>query len=82
MSKVSNYFLVTSPQNYKFIDYYNYRKQQSDFTFSFDKESCILTMELERLIKGNYSHEIALGASKLYNSLKVGLICVKSCGYP
>ncbi|GES99703.1 hypothetical protein GLOIN_2v1472948 [Rhizophagus clarus] len=70
MSDVSAYFLITPPRDYKFIDYYNYRKQQLDFTFSFDKESCILSMELKKLIKENYSQEIALGASRLYNRLK------------
>lgn len=72
MSKISDYFLNTPPKDYEFLGYYSYRRQQPDFTFSFEKESYILTMELEKLIKGNYSHEIAVSASRLYNKLKAG----------
>ncbi|CAB4388281.1 unnamed protein product [Rhizophagus irregularis] len=68
-----NYFLNTPPKDYEFLGYYSHRRQQPDFTFSFEKESYILTMELEKLIKGNYSSEIKVSASQLYNKLKASL---------
>jgi hypothetical protein len=71
VGKLSGYFIITPPQDYKLIGYYSFRSKQPDFTFSFEKESCILAMELEKLIKGSYSLEIAVAASRLYNDLKV-----------
>jgi hypothetical protein len=71
MTKISDYFLTTPANDYKFFGYYNYRKQQPDFTFSFEKESCNLSVELEKLAKGNYSREIKTAASRLLTNYKV-----------
>ncbi|CAB4420196.1 unnamed protein product [Rhizophagus irregularis] len=54
-----------TPNDYKFLGYYNYRRQQPDFTFSFEIEACNLSVELEKLIKGNYSREIKTAANRL-----------------
>ncbi|CAB5363063.1 uncharacterized protein OCT59_004621 [Rhizophagus irregularis] len=70
MTKISDYFLNTPANDYKFLGYYNYRRQQPDFTFSFEKEACNLSVELEKLIKGNYSREIKTAANRLLNNHK------------
>ncbi|CAI2197698.1 805_t:CDS:2, partial [Funneliformis geosporum] len=44
------YFDETHPEDYRFLDFYEYRSQQSDFTFSFQKESDKLKKDLGSLI--------------------------------
>ncbi|CAG8666804.1 10356_t:CDS:10, partial [Funneliformis caledonium] len=44
------YFEKTRPEDYHFLDFYEYRLQQSDFTFSFCKESDKLKKDLSILI--------------------------------
>ncbi|GBC34695.2 hypothetical protein GLOIN_2v1716154 [Rhizophagus irregularis DAOM 181602=DAOM 197198] len=48
----SAYFEETRPEDYRFLDFYEYRLQQSDFTFSFRKESDKLKKDLSILING------------------------------
>ena len=74
MPKISNYFLITPPKNYEFIGYYNYRRRQPDFTFSFEKESYLLAIELHKLIKESHSQEITLAASRLLSNHKASCL--------
>ncbi|KAF0500228.1 DUF1703-domain-containing protein [Gigaspora margarita] len=46
----SFYFDEARPEDYRFLDFYNYRSQQTDFTFSFRKETDKLKKDLENLI--------------------------------
>lgn len=77
MTKISDYFLTTPANDYKFLGYYNYRRQQPDFTFSFEKEACNLSVELEKLLKGNYSREIKTAANRLLNNHKVSSYLIR-----
>ncbi|CAG8616063.1 4450_t:CDS:10, partial [Ambispora leptoticha] len=45
------YFDKTDPKEYCFLDFYEYRSKQVDFTFSFQKESYKLQMDLDNLMK-------------------------------
>ncbi|RIA86035.1 hypothetical protein C1645_829889 [Glomus cerebriforme] len=72
MSKVSDFFLITPAKNYSFFSYYNYRKQQSDFTNSFEKEAYRLFIDLKELTKdSNYSEEVRIAARQLLNNHKI-----------
>ncbi|CAG8486090.1 658_t:CDS:2 [Ambispora gerdemannii] len=46
----SAYFDVTRPEDYRFLNFYEYRLQQSDFTSSFRQESDKLKKDLAILI--------------------------------
>ena len=50
-SKWCAYFGKTEPKEYCFLDFYEYRSKQVDFTFSFQKESYKLQMDLDNLMK-------------------------------
>ncbi|CAI2196654.1 18922_t:CDS:2, partial [Funneliformis geosporum] len=63
------YFDETHPEDYRFLDFYEYRSQQSDFTFSFQKESDKLKKDLGSLIT-NGSDEMKEGANLLNKSFK------------
>ncbi|CAG8671119.1 6572_t:CDS:10 [Funneliformis caledonium] len=45
----SAYFDETHPEDYRFLDFYKFRSQKSDFTFSFRKESDKLKKDLDIL---------------------------------
>ncbi|CAG8589648.1 13888_t:CDS:10, partial [Cetraspora pellucida] len=45
------YFNETDPKEYRFLGFYEYRAKQADFTFSFQKESYKLQMDLDNLMK-------------------------------
>ncbi|CAG8646147.1 11601_t:CDS:2, partial [Diversispora eburnea] len=45
------YFDETNPQDYRFLDFYEYRSKQVDFTLSFQKESYKLQADLALLTK-------------------------------
>ena len=47
----SAYFDETLPKDYSFIGFYEHRKRQPDFTFSFRKESHKIKKDLASLIK-------------------------------
>ncbi|UZO12254.1 uncharacterized protein OCT59_003799 [Rhizophagus irregularis] len=65
----SAYFDETHPKDYHFLDFYEYRLQQSDFTFSFQKESDKLKKDFGSLIT-NSSDKMKEGASLLNKSFK------------
>ncbi|EXX77361.1 hypothetical protein RirG_024430 [Rhizophagus irregularis DAOM 197198w] len=65
----SAYFEETRPEDYRFLDFYEYRLQQSDFTFSFRKESDKLKKDLSILING--PDKMKEGASILNGRFKV-----------
>ena len=65
----SAYFEETRPEDYRFLDFYEYRLQQSDFTFSFRKESDKLKKDLDILIT-NGSDKMKKGARLLNESFK------------
>ncbi|RHZ82783.1 hypothetical protein Glove_103g48 [Diversispora epigaea] len=48
---VDSYFDETLPEKYRFLDFYEYRKRQNDFTFSFSKESRKLLKSLDALLE-------------------------------
>lgn len=50
-SKWCAYFSETEPKEYSFLNFYKYRSKQVDFTFSFQKESYKLQMDLDNLEK-------------------------------
>ncbi|CAG8463275.1 4620_t:CDS:10 [Acaulospora morrowiae] len=50
-SKWCAYFNETEPKEYRFLGFYEYRSKQVDFTFSFQKESYKLQMDLDNLMK-------------------------------
>ena len=50
MSNWSSYFDKVEPKNWRFFDFYQYRKLQPDFS-TFRKESFILKKSLENLMK-------------------------------
>ncbi|KAG9295802.1 hypothetical protein G9A89_009031 [Geosiphon pyriformis] len=56
------YFNETDPKKYRFLGFYEYRSKQVDFTFSFQKESYKLQMDLNNLMKdgSEESKEIAI----------------------
>ena len=60
----SAYFEETRPEDYRFLDFYEYRLQQSDFSFSFRKESDKLKKDLSILIT-NGPDKMKEGASLL-----------------
>ncbi|CAG8571483.1 14978_t:CDS:2 [Acaulospora morrowiae] len=47
----STYFDITPPEEYNFLDFYKHRSKQTDFTFSFRKESYLLKKDLHKLLK-------------------------------
>lgn len=49
------------PGDYRFIDYYQYRLQQDDFIFSFQKEFNRLKKNLDNIVE-NGSNEMRNGA--------------------
>ncbi|CAG8708232.1 16736_t:CDS:2 [Funneliformis mosseae] len=65
----SAYFEETRPEDYRFLDFYEYRLQQSDFTFSFRKESDKLKKDLSILIT-NGPDKMKEGASILNGRFK------------
>src|SRR5438067_2012141 len=70
MSRIwSAYFEETRPEDYRFLDFYEYRLQQSDFTFSFRRESDKLKKDLSLLIT-NGPDKMKEGASLLDKSFK------------
>jgi len=71
----NTYFEETRPGDYRFVDYYHYRLQQDNFTFSFQKESNRLKKNLDNIVK-NGSDEMRNGAKQLSNSFKVVFIQV------
>ncbi|CAG8638883.1 706_t:CDS:2, partial [Paraglomus occultum] len=70
MSKKRSYFLETPPRDYSFLGFYQYRRQQSDFTFSFRKEALKLKSDLNELMKDD-SEEVKTVASHLLHNYKV-----------
>lgn len=74
----SAYFDETHPEDYRFLDFYEYRSQQSDFTFSFQKESDKLKKDLGSLIT-NGSDKMKEGANLLNKSFKVKFLFIVFC---
>ncbi|CAG8832221.1 44825_t:CDS:2, partial [Gigaspora margarita] len=66
----SSYFNEARPEDYRFLDFYNYRSQQTDFTFSFQKESDKLKKDLKNLII-NGSDKQKKGANQLNENFKL-----------
>ena len=60
----SAYFDETLPKDYSFIGFYEHRKSQPDFTFSFRKESHKIKKDLASLMKDG-SAEMKNGARQL-----------------
>ena len=58
------YFDETPPKDYSFIGFYEHRKSQPDFTFSFRKESHKIKKDLASLMKDG-SAEMKNGARQL-----------------
>ncbi|RHZ83480.1 hypothetical protein Glove_92g19 [Diversispora epigaea] len=48
------YFEQTSPNEYRFLDYYQYRRKQDDFTCSFRREADSLQRYLNSLVESRY----------------------------
>lgn len=69
------YFDDIRPENYRFLNYYEYRSRQPDFTYSFQKESHRLKTHLERLMS-NSSDEIKEGATQMYKIYKVKFLFI------
>lgn len=74
----SAYFDETHSKDYYFLDFYEYRLQQSDFTFSFQKESDKLKKDLGSLIT-NGSDKMKEGASLLNKSFKAKFFFIIFC---
>ncbi|CAG8587155.1 807_t:CDS:2 [Paraglomus occultum] len=55
-NKWNDYFDKVQPKDYSFIGYYEHRSKQTDFTFSFQKESYELKADFDNLME----HEGAL----------------------
>ncbi|CAG8601543.1 12733_t:CDS:10, partial [Funneliformis caledonium] len=66
----SNYFRETLPENYTFLGFYKYRRQQSDFTFSYQKESRKLRCDLVELMKED-SEVVRVSANQLLQNYKI-----------
>ncbi|CAG8628322.1 698_t:CDS:2 [Ambispora leptoticha] len=69
MSKKCSYFLETPPRDYSFLGFYQYRRQQSDFTFSFRKEALKLKSDLNELMNDD-SEEVKTAVSHLLHNYK------------
>ncbi|CAG8505417.1 7996_t:CDS:2 [Paraglomus occultum] len=69
------YFKETTPDNYRFLDFYQYRSKQEDFTFSFQKEADKLRKDLDLILK-NGPEENKKGAIRLKQSFKYGRLPV------
>ncbi|CAG8704777.1 11808_t:CDS:2, partial [Acaulospora morrowiae] len=69
-SKWCSYFNETEPKEYRFLDFYEYRSKQADFTFSFQKESYKLQMDLNNLMEdgSEESKETASHLNKLFKA--------------
>ncbi|CAI2187836.1 2985_t:CDS:10 [Funneliformis geosporum] len=67
--KYAYYFCKTPPKNYTFLGFYKYRRQQSDFTFSYQKESRKLRCDLEELTRED-SEAVRVSANKLIQDYK------------
>ena len=69
-SKWCAYFNETEPKGYRFLGFYEYRSKQVDFTFSFQKESYKLRMDLHNLMKdgSEESKETASRLNKIFQA--------------
>ena len=65
----SAYFDETHPEDYRFLDFYKFRLQKSDFTFSFRKESEKLKKDLD-ILTTNGPENMMESANQLYESFK------------
>ncbi|CAG8727714.1 13265_t:CDS:10 [Dentiscutata erythropus] len=65
------YFDKTSPEEYRFLDFYKYRQGQEDFTFSFQKEANILRKSLDLILNG--SKEAKNNANRLKQSFEANI---------
>ncbi|CAG8710236.1 17302_t:CDS:2, partial [Cetraspora pellucida] len=61
----SAYFDITPPSQYSFLGFYQYRSNQNDFTFSFQKEANTLKKNLETILNNNSNSEIIEGVKVL-----------------
>ncbi len=64
------YFKETTPDKYRFLDFYQYRSKQEDFTFSFQKEADKLLKDLDLILEIG-SEEIKKGAIRLKQNFEV-----------
>ncbi|KAG9300280.1 hypothetical protein G9A89_011353 [Geosiphon pyriformis] len=70
MSKSSiSYFRIIPAKDYSFIGYYTYRRQQDDFSSSFQREASKLLKNLEEL-QNDDSEEIKAAATELRQKFK------------
>ncbi|RHZ90059.1 hypothetical protein Glove_8g6 [Diversispora epigaea] len=63
------YFHETNPQDYRFLDFYEYRSKQVDFTFSFMNEAYKLRNDLDLIAKDG-SKEMKEAVIKMKNIFK------------
>ena len=66
---MSTYFDITPPEEYSFLDFYKHQSKQTDFTFSFRKESYLPKKDLHKLLK-NGSETMKKVANRLDDSYK------------
>nr|CAG8469168.1 7890_t:CDS:2 [Entrophospora candida] len=66
---INSYFIEIPPKEWKFVNFYEYRQQENDFTNSFQKEAFILKRSLEYLLK-NGTSEAKNHAALLNNKYK------------
>ena len=72
MDTYSVYFKETTPDNYHFLGFYQYRSKQEDFTFSFQRETDKLWKDLVILEIGPGG--IKKGAIRLKQKFKVIIV--------
>ncbi|CAG8714403.1 360_t:CDS:2 [Funneliformis caledonium] len=75
----SAYFDETDLEDYHFLDFYEYRSKQADFTFSFMKEAYKLQMDLDLIAKDG-SKEMKENVVNLMDGMSIVLSILILCG--
>ena len=70
---LDQYFEETAPEKYRFLDYYQYRKSQKDFTNNFRLEAQRLRKCLEHLVECGSTPEKCTAAQHLLNVFKASI---------
>ena len=71
---LDSYFNETSPEEYRFLGFYEYRQKQDDFTFSFQKEALRLRRSLDYLLEGDCSEDVKRNVEKLKKSFEASFL--------
>ena len=74
-NKYSVYFCETPARDYSFLGFYQYRRQEPDFTFEYKKEALKLKKDLDELMKVD-SEEVKAAANNLLQKFKASIYII------